>query len=389
MDALLGYAQQNQKDFIAFLRTLIECESPSDDPVATTHFAELLADSLTGIAKVKLHPGGKFGKHLRAEFALPGRKKQGQILVLGHGDTVWPIGTLATMPWREQDGRFYGPGIFDMKAGVAMFIQAMRGLRELDIPIARKVVLQLNSDEEVGSPSSRPFTEKESRLSEAALLLEPSAGPDGKLKTARKGGGVVHLNVKGVASHAGLDFEAGASAILELARQIEATAAFTDLAKGITVNAGVIRGGTRSNVVAAEASAEIDMRCVRKSDGDRLERKFRALKPMDKRCTLEVSGGINRPPMERTPGTVKLFRLAQSIAKDLGVTLGETMVGGGSDGNFTSALGTPHAGRPRRRRRRRPRHQREHRHRSAGRPHRPARPPGRANLILTYALPSR
>ncbi|MCX6623621.1 MAG: M20 family metallopeptidase [Acidobacteria bacterium] len=341
MDELPGYTQTQQKDFIAFVRSLVECESPSDDPASTTRFAELLADSLRGMAKVRLLPGGKFGKHLRAEFALPGRKKQGQILVLGHGDTVWPIGTLKSMPWREKDGRLWGPGVFDMKAGVAMFIQAMRGLRELDVPISRKVVLQVNSDEEVGSPSSRPYTEKEARLSAAALLLEPAAGLDGKLKTARKGGGVVHLTVTGVASHAGLDFEAGASAILELARQLERTAAFTDLARGITVNAGVIRGGTRSNVVAAEAHAEIDMRMVRKSDGEKLERRFRALKAVDPRCSLTVAGGVNRPPMERTPGTVKLFRLARAISAELGIETGETMVGGGSDGNFTSALGTP------------------------------------------------
>ncbi len=341
MDELLAYARSKQKDFIAFVRTLVESESPSDDPASTTRFAELVADSLSGIARVRLLPGGRFGKHLRAEFTLPGRRKEGQILVLGHGDTVWPAGTLKSMPWRQKQGRLWGPGVFDMKAGVAMFFEAMRGVRELDIPIGRKVVFQLNSDEEVGSPSSRPYTERESRASVAALLLEPSAGLDGKLKTARKGGGVVHLRVKGVASHAGLDFQAGASAILELARQVEKIAAFTNLAKGITVNAGVIGGGTRSNVVAEEAHAAIDMRCVRKSDGEKLERRFRALKPVDPRCSLSIEGGINRPPMERTPGTVKLFRLAQAISRDLGADLGETMVGGGSDGNFTSALGTP------------------------------------------------
>ncbi|MCC7499085.1 MAG: M20 family metallopeptidase [Bryobacterales bacterium] len=341
MDELPGWARGRQKSFIAFVRSLVECESPSDDAASTTRFASLVADSLAGAAKVRLVPGGKFGKHLRAEFTLPGVRKDGQILVLGHGDTVWPTGTLKTMPWRHRDGRLWGPGVFDMKTGLALFFEAMRGLVELGIPVGRKVVFQMNSDEEVGSPSSRPYTEKEARASVAALLLEPAAGADGKLKTARKGGGTVYLRVKGVASHAGLDFDAGASAIVELARQVEKIAGFTGFAGGVTVNPGVIGGGTRPNVVAGEAWAAIDVRCVRAGDGERLLRRLRALKPVDSRCRLQFEGGINRPPMERTAGTVRLFRLARTLSKDLGVDLGETMAGGGSDGNFTSALGTP------------------------------------------------
>jgi glutamate carboxypeptidase len=342
MDEILARTSAGLPRLLSLLRSLVECESPSDSATHTTRFAELLADTLSPLARVKLLPGGAFGKHLRAEFLLPGpRRKDGQILALGHGDTVWPVGALASMPWRETDGRLHGPGIFDMKAGLAMFVEAMRALIELDRPVRRRVVLQVNSDEEVGSPSSRPFTEKEARASLAALLLEPSAGPDGKLKTARKGGGTMHLAVHGVASHAGLDFEAGSSAILELARQLDRIAAFTALPRGITVNPGVIRGGTRSNVVAAKASAEIDIRVARRSDAARLERRFHALKPIDRHCSLSLTGGLNRPPMERNAGTVKLFRLAQSIARTLDIPLGETMVGGGSDGNFTSALGTP------------------------------------------------
>jgi glutamate carboxypeptidase len=228
-----------------------------------------------------------------------------------------------------------------MKAGIAFFIFAVRALRELEIPVGSKVLLQLNSDEEVGSPSSRALTEKNAARSKAVLVLEPATGPEGKLKTARKGVGDFTITVHGKAAHSGLDFEAGASAVLELARQIERIAGFTQIERGVTVNAGVISGGTRANVVPAEARAEVDMRVVRLRDAPALERKFRALRPFDQRCTIEVAGGLNRPPMERSPGVVRLFRKAQALARELGVELGESLSGGGSDGNFTAALGIP------------------------------------------------
>jgi glutamate carboxypeptidase len=201
--------------------------------------------------------------------------------------------------------------------------------------------MQLNSDEEVGSESSRPLTEKNARASVAVLVLEPGTGPDGKLKTARKGVGDFTITVHGKAAHAGLDFAAGASAILELARQLERIAGFTQMERGITVNPGVIAGGTRSNVIAAEARAEVDMRVLKLKDAAGLERRFRSLKPVDKRCSLEISGGLNRPPMERTAGVAGLFRLARKLAQELGVDLEESLSGGGSDGNFTGALGVP------------------------------------------------
>jgi glutamate carboxypeptidase len=290
---------------------------------------------------VKTFPGGKFGKHLVAEMKLPGRKKSGQVMALGHSDTVWPLGTLHSMPFRESDGRLWGPGVFDMKAGVAFFISAVKALRALEIPAPSRVLLQLNSDEEVGSDSSRPLTEKNAARSKAVLVLEPATGPEGKLKTARKGVGAFTIAVRGKAAHAGLDFEAGASAVLELARQIERIAGFTRLDRGVTVNAGVVSGGTRVNVVAAEARAEVDMRIVRLRDALALEKKFRALRPIDKRCAIEVSGGLNRPPMERTPGVVSLFRRAQALGREIGMELEESLSGGGSDGNFTAALGIP------------------------------------------------
>jgi glutamate carboxypeptidase len=339
--ALLSYVQAREPQITELIRKFVECESPSDDPAAVGRFVELVSDTVTPFAKVKTIPGGRFGPQLLCEMTLPGRKKSGQILALGHSDTVWPMGTLRTMPFRQADGRLWGPGVLDMKSGIVFFIFAVQALRELDIPVASKVLLQLNSDEEVGSEASRPLTEKNATRSKAVLVLEPGTGLAGKLKTARKGVGDFTIVVHGRASHAGVDFEAGASAVLELARQLDRVAGFTQLARGITVNPGVVSGGTRSNVVAAEARAEVDIRVLRLKDAPALEKKFRGLKPIDKRCSIEVSGGLNRPPMERSAGIVKLFRTAQKLAKELGVEIEESLTGGGSDGNFTAALGIP------------------------------------------------
>ena len=323
------------------LRAFVECESPSDDAAAVNRFVDLVSDTVAGYARVKTVRGKQFGRILTAEMQLPGKRKTGQILALGHSDTVWPLGTLRTMPFREADGRLWGPGTLDMKAGIVFFLFAVRALRELDIPAPSRVVLHLNPDEEVGSESSRELTENNARNSKAVLVLEPGTGLTGKLKTARKGVGDFTVTVKGRASHSGVDFQAGASAILELARQLDRIAGFTHLTRGITVNPGVISGGTRSNVVAAEARAEVDIRVLRLRDAPALEKKFRALKPIDKRCTIVISGGLNRPPMERSAGIVKLFRHAQKLGRELGVELEESLTGGGSDGNFTAALGIP------------------------------------------------
>lgn len=341
VDSLLAFVQGLQSEIVTLIRQLVECESPSDDPAAVNRFVELVSDTVAPSARVKTFPGGRFGKHLTAEVALPGRKKTGQTLVLGHSDTVWPLGTLRSMPFREAQGRLWGPGVLDMKAGIAFFVFAVRALREMEIPAASKVLLQLNSDEEVGSESSRALTEKNAARSQAVLVLEPGTGLEGKLKTARKGVGDFTVTVRGRAAHAGLDFSAGASAVLELSRQVDRIAGFTNLQRGLTVNPGVFRGGTRSNVVAAEARAEIDMRVLRLRDAPALDKKFRSLKPFDRRCTIQVTGGLNRPPMERSPGIVRLFRTAKTLARELGVELEESLSGGGSDGNFTAALGVP------------------------------------------------
>ena len=343
---ILSHVERRESEITALIRKFVECESPSDDPAAVNRFVELVSDTVASFAKVKTIRGGRFGPQLICEMALPGRKKSGhgapgQILALGHSDTVWPMGTLRAMPFRQADGRLWGPGVLDMKSGIAFFVFAVRALRELDIPVASKVVLQLNSDEEVGSEASRPITEKNAARSKAVLVLEPGTGLAGKLKTARKGVGDFTIVVRGRASHAGVDFEAGASAVLELARQLDRIAGFTQLARGITVNPGVVSGGTRSNVVAAEARAEVDIRVLRLKDAPALEKKFRGLRAFDRRCSIQVSGGLNRPPMERSAGIVKLFRTAQKLAKELGVEIEESLTGGGSDGNFTAALGVP------------------------------------------------
>jgi glutamate carboxypeptidase len=263
-----------------------------------------------------------------------------RILLLGHLDTVWPLGTLKTMPWRMRDGRLWGPGVLDMKAGVAMAFTAIELLAEAQLlsgEAGREIVMLLNSDEEVGSPFSRAITEKLARECAAVYVLEPAQGL--AYKTARKGTGNWRIEVGGVAAHAGVDFEKGASALRELARAIEAVSEWTDLKHGLTVSVGVAGGGTKSNVVPAAAWAEVDARIARAADGPRIERRFAALKAADKRCSITVTGGINRPPMERSRGTVALYRQARALAAELGFALEEASTGGASDGNFTAALG--------------------------------------------------
>ncbi|MBI3696958.1 MAG: M20 family metallopeptidase [Acidobacteria bacterium] len=341
MDPLLSYAQSRRDAQIDLIRRLVEIESPSDDKAAVDRFGQFLADTLAPVASIRFHRVREKGNHLRVEFHLPGKKKSGQVLILGHLDTVYPLGTLQRMPFRIADGRLWGPGVFDMKTGIAHAIFAAETLRELDRPVARKLVMQLNSDEEIGSDSSRAITEAEAKKSVAVLVLEPSLGPEGKVKTARKGVGDYTVRVKGRAAHSGLDFEAGASAVLELARQVLLIAEFTNLERGITVNPGVIGGGTRVNVVAEEAWAKVDLRVWRLSDARRVDSKFRTLRPIDRRTSLTIEGGLNRPPLERSPAVLRLYRQARQIAAELGVDLGESQVGGGSDGNFTAALGIP------------------------------------------------
>jgi glutamate carboxypeptidase len=332
----LRQATEKQEETIALIRTLVECESPSSDPAAVARVNDLLIESTRGLAGARL-----VKKHLRLEFNLGARRNAPQILALGHSDTVWEHGTLKSMPFRRDSERLWGPGVLDMKAGLAFFITAMLILQEEDIPVPYRVVLLVVTDEEIGSATSRAITEAEAQKSHHVLVLEPGTGLTGKLKTSRKGVGDYHLRIKGKAAHAGVDFENGASAILEAARQIERIASFTNLKQGTTVNSGIIHGGTRTNVIAAEAQLDIDIRVTRLRYAEALDKKLRGLKPFDKRCSLDMQGGLNRPPMERTKEIAGLFKQAQDIGKQMGLEIEESATGGGSDGNFTAALGVP------------------------------------------------
>ncbi len=325
-----------KSQMLSDLKELVLLESPTHHKAACDALCAVLAKKFNELGgRVKLHRQKKAGDHLQVEFAgATGRKP---LLLLGHYDTVYDIGTLATMPWRESKGLVYGPGVFDMKGGIVQVMFAIRALQAAG-PLPRPLTVLLVSDEEGGSESSRPITEKLASRCEAVLVCEP-AGRGGALKTARKGVGSFTIRVSGVASHAGLDFEKGQNAILELSRQIQAVAAMTNLERGVTLNPGIVRGGTRTNVVPFEAEAEFDLRIASKLDGNLMMRKIRALEAVNKKCKLHVEGGINRPPLERSPAVVALFRQAQKVAKALGFSVSEIAVGGGSDGNFTAGLG--------------------------------------------------
>jgi glutamate carboxypeptidase len=336
---VLRWLTAHQPEMVADVRELVTRESPTHDKAACDMVCDYLAQQFRALSgKVTIHRQKTAGNHLQVAFAGP--KGQKPVLLLGHYDTVYDLGALKTMPWRETGGKLCGPGVFDMKSGIVQMMYALLALRELTGALPRPVTVWLVSDEEVGSDSSRALTEKLASQCAAVLVCEPS-GPGGAVKTARKGVGDFTIKVTGRASHAGLDFEKGQSAILELAHQIEAVSQLTDLKRGITLNVGVIRGGTRTNVVAGEAVAEVDLRIGKKSDGPIMERKVKALKPLNRNCRLEITGGVNRPPLERTKQVVELFRIATNIGQQLGFPLAEIAVGGGSDGNFTAGMGIP------------------------------------------------
>lgn len=340
MKQWLKAARARREQTVALIRRLVECESPSGDAEAIARFVGLVEDELGPLACCR-RIAAAGGPHLRCELRLPGSRKQGCILLLAHADTVWPVGTLQRRGFRRARGRLWGPGVLDMKAGIAIAIEAARLLAQRNQPVRRRVVLLLTADEEVGSPTSRALIEREAQRSRAVLVLEPGTGLEGKLKTARKGVGVYTLRVLGRAAHAGVDFAAGANAVVELSRQIVRVAGFTRLARGITVSPGIIRGGTRSNVVPEEAEAEVDVRVPELRDARELDARLRGLVPFDSRCRIQVRGGLNRPPMERTPAGLALFHLARELGQQIGLAIEESMSGGGSDGNFTAALGIP------------------------------------------------
>jgi len=332
-------ARAREQQLLSDLKALVEIESPSSDKPAVDHLADFLAARLEHIGAVaQIHRVSEFGNHVQADFA--GVSEIKPVLLLGHTDTVWELGTLKHMPFRVADGRVWGPGVLDMKAGIAIAMHALGLLRERNIPHP-PVRMLFVSDEEVGSHSSRSITARLALESQAVLVLEPGQGLEGAVKTSRKGVGVYELKVTGVAAHAGVEPGQGASAIHELAHQIETLTSFIDFDRGLTVNAGLIKGGTRSNVVAAEAWAEVDVRVKTLADAKLIDEKMHSLSPKDPRCKVQVTGGINRPPMERSEKGAALYRRAARVGESLGLKIDEQSTGGGSDGNFTAALGVP------------------------------------------------
>ena len=323
------------------IRQLVEIESPSDNKSTVDQLGALLAGRFEKIGgHAKFHRVPNFGDHLQVDFA--GTRGGKPVLLLGHIDTVYSMGTLSTMPCRVADGRLWGPGALDMKSGVALILHAIEGLRTWHgDTMPRPVTVLLVTDEEVGSESSRRITESLARRSEAVLVLEPSYGLKGAVKTARKGVGEYTIKVTGKAAHSGLDFDKGESAIVELAKQITALSKLVNLKRGLTLNVGVVSGGTRTNVIPAYATASLDVRVKQMKDAKAIDRQLRALKPFNRKCKLEITGAVNRPPMERSTGVAMLYKKASEIAKELGWKLEEAAVGGGSDGNFTASLGIP------------------------------------------------
>lgn len=334
-----GSACERERNWlVGFVRDLASRESPSTDPAALEACAAWLGARLAETGATVSRPrAASTAAHVLADWPAAGPR----VLLLGHFDTVWPVGQLARMPIEERDGRLFGPGVLDMKAGLAIGLLAVRAIRE-GVPADRRphVSLLATSDEEVGSATSRQVIERLGRESAAVLVLEPAL-PGGAVKTSRKGVGEYEIAAHGVSAHAGVAPGAGASAIHELARQIVAIERLNDATRGISVNVGVIGGGTRSNVVAEQARAQVDVRVARAADAAAVTAALAALAPADPRVRLEVTGGLNRPPMERSPATVRLYELARDVARQLGRDLGEGATGGGSDGNLTAALGIP------------------------------------------------
>jgi glutamate carboxypeptidase len=342
MQSLRRELRRREKEIVRLLGQFVRCESPSHDKIAVDRMGEMVASEWCQRgAKVRVLRQKNCGDHLRAEIWLGAGRPTGQILVLGHLDTVYPVGTLAKMPFRIAGGRARGPGTFDMKAGLALALAALDALKATGIRPRKRLVFLWTSDEEIGSHTSRREIEKEARRSDAVLVLEPSYGREGKLKTARKGVGTAEVIVTGRAAHAGIDPGAGVNAVHELALQIARLARMNEPRRGITVQATVVAGGTVSNVVPEHARAEVDIRYTHLADAARLDRKLRGLKPILSGARIEVRGGVNRPPLERTAAVRKLFSHAQSLMQEIGLPLGEASTGGGSDGNFTGALGVP------------------------------------------------
>lgn len=335
----LEYFQKRQENLLSAIREIAEIESPSHNVEAIRSVVAWIESQLaqTPLAlKIEKIEAEGFGEHLIIR-AFPSDEKS--VLILGHTDTVHPIGTKEKNPTRIEIDKFFGCGIFDMKANIVVVLEVLRYFAETGQTPSRPITFLLSCDEEVGSKTGRPIVEQEARNAEFCLVLEPSF--DGKVKTGRKGTGMFTLRAHGIPSHAGLEPEKGASAILELSRQIEKIHSFNNGANGTTVNACTITGGTTSNVIPEWAETEIDVRFTSIKEAERIADEFAGLKSVDSRVSLELSGGINRPPMERTEAVVALYEKAREIGASFDYKVGETQVGGASDGNFVAALGVP------------------------------------------------
>ena len=337
----LPYLRKRLPQMLETLRELTLLESPSLEKEPMDRCCEFLAEkwlrhgTIAQILRQKHR-----GDHLRVVWKPAEGRAKSQLLVLGHYDTVYPTGTLAKMPFRISAGKAYGPGTFDMKAGIVQALFALESIRELRAPVQKRLVFLWTSDEEIGSESSRKLIEEEAARSDAVFVLEPSLGPRGLLKTSRKGVGEAELIVHGRASHAGLAPEKGINAIHELAAQIGRLEKWHDLRRGVTINADIVSGGTRANVIAESAQATLDLRAWRAADMHSLEKRLRSLKPIHRGAKLLITGGFDRPPLERKH-SAQLFANAKSLASQMGFKLDEAAAGGGSDGNFTAALGIP------------------------------------------------
>ncbi|PYU51864.1 MAG: peptidase M20 [Acidobacteria bacterium] len=337
----LRFLKPRLPEMLATLRRFVTAESPSLEKGAADRCCGVIAQEWSKHAvRVDRIAQKHRGDLLRITYAGAKSRTSGQLLVLGHYDTVYSTGTLAKMPFHVKGGKAYGPGTFDMKAGIVQALFALRALQHLRVQLQKRIVFLWTSDEEIGSESSRKHFEAEARRSDAVFVLEPSFGQHGLLKTARKGVGEAALIVHGRASHAGLAPQEGVNAIHELARQITRIEKWNDLHRGVTINAGIIEGGTRTNVIPERARAVLDLRALRVSDMRNLEVRLRGLRAVQAGARLEITGGFDRPPLERKM-SASLFARAQLLAKQMNVSLGECTAGGGSDGNFTAALGIP------------------------------------------------
>jgi glutamate carboxypeptidase len=333
---ILSYLRDRRQDMVDLLERLARAESPSDDPAAVAPVLALLASELeqAGLS-VRGFRGRVSAGMLCARAREKARAGVRQLLV-GHCDTVWPVGTLRQMPVRVEGDTLRGPGVLDMKGGLVQMLYALRAVRELGLRPPAQSVVVINSDEEIGSPDSTALIRRLARGAARAFVLEPAFGRAGKLKTARKASGGFTVTVTGRAAHAGVSPEEGTSAILEMSHQVQRLFALNDPARGITVNVGTIDGGVRSNVVAAEVRATVDVRVRTRADAAAVEAAIRALRPVNPRAAIHVEGGIEQAPMEPLPRNQALWRLARDLGRHLGLELDQAAVGGASDGNTTS-----------------------------------------------------